>query len=219
MTKDYDLQVLRVLAPPHEESEDSQQDEDQKRPPHGGPPAPEMPSDRTPLLPATPITSKCTLQAHELAFATALINQVTAGLPAARLGLHVCRGNWTRDETVALAGDYRPLLPVFERLSVGTLLLELCTPRAGDLAILKMLPSTVRLGVGVVNQKQDRIETVTEIVGRARRAIDLVGPERVVLTPDCGFATFADNPVASPVVAEAKLRAIVDAAVVLRTGR
>jgi 5-methyltetrahydropteroyltriglutamate--homocysteine methyltransferase len=155
---------------------------------------------------------------HELAFATDLVNRVTAGLPTARLGLHVCRGNWTRDETVALAGDYRPLLPVFERLTVGTLLLELCTPRAGDLTILKMLPSTVRVGVGVVNQKQSRIETVAEIVGRARRAIDLVGPERVVLTPDCGFATFADNPVASPAVAEAKLRAIVDAAAVLRTG-
>ena len=33
-----------------------------------------------------------------------------AGLPAERLGLHVCRGNWTKDETAALAGDYRPLL-------------------------------------------------------------------------------------------------------------
>jgi 5-methyltetrahydropteroyltriglutamate--homocysteine methyltransferase len=156
--------------------------------------------------------------AHELSFATDLINRVTAGLPAARLAVHVCRGNWTRDETVALAGDYRPLLPVFERLAVGTLLLELCTPRAGDVEILKALPPTVRLGVGVVNQKQERIESVLDIVRRARRAIDLVGPARVVLTPDCGFATFADNPVASAAVAEAKLRAIADAAAALRAG-
>ena len=156
--------------------------------------------------------------AHELAFATDLINRVT---PACRrLGWRSTSAGATgrRDETVALAGDYRPLLPVFERLTVGMLLLELCTPRAGDLAILKTLPSTIRLGVGVVNQKHDRIETVTEILARARRAIDLVGPERVALTPDCGFATFADNPVASPVVAEAKLRAIVDAAAALRAG-
>jgi 5-methyltetrahydropteroyltriglutamate--homocysteine methyltransferase len=153
---------------------------------------------------------------HELAFATDLINQVTVGLPAARLALHVCRGNWTRDEAVALAGDYRRLLPVFERLTVGTLLLELCTPRAGDVGVLKALPSTVRLGVGVVNQKEERIESVPEILERARRAIELVGPERVILTPDCGFATFADNPVASPSVAEAKLRAIVESAAALR---
>jgi 5-methyltetrahydropteroyltriglutamate--homocysteine methyltransferase len=60
--------------------------------------------------------------------------------------------------------------------------------------------------VGVVNQKQERVEPVAEIVERAR----------VLLTPDCGFATFADNPVASTRVAEAKLRAIVEAAAELR---
>jgi len=156
---------------------------------------------------------------RELAFATDLVNRVVAGLPPSRLALHVCRGNWTRDETVALAGDYRPLLPVFERLAVGTLFLELCTPRAGDPGVLKALPPTVRLGVGVVNQKQERIESVDEIVARARRVVDLVGAERVLLTPDCGFATFADNPVASAAVAEAKLRAIAEAARILRAGR
>jgi 5-methyltetrahydropteroyltriglutamate--homocysteine methyltransferase len=154
--------------------------------------------------------------AHELQFPTDLINGLTSGLPADRLALHVCRGNWTRDETVALAGDYRPLLPVFEHIRVGTLFLELCTPRAGDVGILKALPSTVRLGVGIVNQKEERIESVPDILQRARRAIDLVGPERVVLTPHCGFATFADNQLATPTVAEAKLRAIVEAAAALK---
>jgi len=70
----------------------------------------------------------------------------------------------------------------------------------------------------VVNQKQERVEPVAAIVAHARRAIDLVGAERVLLTPDCGFATFADNSVASARVAEAKLRAIVEAAAELRRG-
>jgi 5-methyltetrahydropteroyltriglutamate--homocysteine methyltransferase len=155
---------------------------------------------------------------HELAFAAELVNRVTAGLPIARIGLHVCRGNWTRDEAAALSGDYRPLVSLFQRLSVGTLLLEMATPRAGDITVLKDLPAAVRLGVGVVNQKQEDVEPVAEIIARARRAIALVGPERVLLTPDCGFATFADNPVASARVAEAKLRAIVEAAAELRKG-
>ncbi len=156
--------------------------------------------------------------ASELRFATELVNQVTAGLPRERLVLHVCRGNWTRDEGAALSGDYRPLLGVFQRLAVGTLMLETSTPRAGDLAVLKDLPATVRLGVGVVNQKREDVEPVADIVARARRAIDLVGADRVLLTPDCGFATFADNPVASARVAEAKLHAIVEAAAELRRG-
>ncbi len=151
----------------------------------------------------------------ELAFAQALIAEVVAGLPPSRLALHVCRGNWTRDERAALAGDYRPLLPLLAAVGVGTLFLELCTPRAGEIDVLKDLPARCRIGVGVVNQKLERVETPEEIVARARRAVELFGADRVLLTPDCGFATFADSPVASARVAEDKLRAIARAAAIL----
>jgi 5-methyltetrahydropteroyltriglutamate--homocysteine methyltransferase len=156
--------------------------------------------------------------ARELDFARELINAVARGVPRERLALHVCRGNWTRDEQAALAGDYAALVPTLAALDVGTLLLETCTPRAGELEVLRALPADRRIGVGVVNQKLDRIEPVEEIVARGRRAVDLFGVERVLLTPDCGFATFADNPVASAEVAEAKLGAIARAAEILRRG-
>jgi len=155
---------------------------------------------------------------RELALAERLVNQVVAGLPRARLGLHICRGNWTRNEEAALAGDYRPLVSLLSRVDVGTLFLELCTPRAGELDVLADLPRDVRIGVGVVNQKHERIETVEEIAARARRAVELFGADRVLLTPDCGFATFADNPVASARVAEDKLTAIAAAAELVRRG-
>ena len=155
---------------------------------------------------------------RELAFATQLINGVVAGLPPERLGLHICRGNWTRDERAALAGDYRLLLPVLQQVEVGSLFLELCTPRAGEIDVLKELSVERRIGVGVVNQKLDRVEPVEEIAARARRAIEIFGPERVLLTPDCGFATFADSPVTSAAVAEAKLSGVVQAARLLRRG-
>jgi 5-methyltetrahydropteroyltriglutamate--homocysteine methyltransferase len=154
----------------------------------------------------------------ELGFARALLEQTLHGLPRERLGVHVCRGNWTRDEGAALAGDYRPLAPLLASLPVGTLFLEMCTPRAGELDVLRDLPPAMRIGVGVVNQKHERVEPVDEIVARARRAIDCFGADRVLLTPDCGFATFADSPVASPRIAEAKLRAIVEAATIVRRG-
>jgi 5-methyltetrahydropteroyltriglutamate--homocysteine methyltransferase len=155
---------------------------------------------------------------RELSLAERLVNQVVANLPRNRLGLHVCRGNWTRNEEAALAGDYRPLVPLLSRVHVGTLFLELCTPRAGEMDVLADLPRDLRIGVGVVNQKHDRIEPAEEIAARARRAVELFGAERVLLTPDCGFATFADNPVASARVAEDKLRAIVEAAELVRRG-
>jgi 5-methyltetrahydropteroyltriglutamate--homocysteine methyltransferase len=152
----------------------------------------------------------------ELDFAGRLLRAVTEGLPRERLALHVCRGNWSRDESVALTGPYSPLMPLFKSLQVGTFFLEMATPRAGELAPLHDLPEDCRIGVGVVNQKLDRVETVGEVLQRAEAAIAVFGPRRVLLNPDCGFATFADNPIASAHTAEAKLATITRAARVLR---
>lgn len=152
----------------------------------------------------------------ELELAASLLQRVLSGFPRDRLALHVCRGNWSKDERVALAGDYRPLLPLFQQVPVGTFFLELCTPRAGEMEVLRELPPESRIGVGVVNQKHDRIETPEEVAVAARRAIDLFGAQRVLFNPDCGFATFADNPVASAATAEAKLRSISEAAQAMR---
>jgi len=154
--------------------------------------------------------------ADELKFARELLQAVLKGLPRERTAIHVCRGNWSRDESVALSGPYTPLVPLFAELPVGTYVLELATPRAGELAPLAALPREARIGVGVVNQKLDRVEPIEEVLARAEAAAREFGPERVLLNPDCGFATFADNPVASASVAEAKLRAIAEAARVLR---
>lgn len=152
----------------------------------------------------------------ELAFARDLVNAVTEGFPLERLALHMCRGNWTADESAALAGDYRPLASTLSAMRVGTLLLELCTPRAGEMEILKSLPEHFRIGVGACNQKHAHVESVDSIMAHAERAIKLFGAERVLLTPDCGFATFADNPVNSDATAEAKLAALAQAAQRLR---
>ena len=47
-----------------------------------------------------------------------------------------------------------------------------------------------------------------------RHAVDLFGRDRVLVTTDCGFATFSDNPVCTAPLAEQKLAAM--SAAVLR---
>jgi len=153
---------------------------------------------------------------HELAFARELINQVVADVPLHRTDIHVCRGNWTRDESAALSGDYRPLVPKLKALNVGNYLLELCTPRAGEMEALKDLPQDRRVGIGLVNPKTEIVESLEEIIAKAKKAADLFGADRIFLNPDCGFATFADNPVCSSRLAEAKLSALARAAEILR---
>lgn len=145
---------------------------------------------------------------HELGFARELLNAVLDGFPRERTALHVCRGNWTPDESVALAGSYAPLVDTLAQVKVGAYLLEMCTPRAGEIEILKALPQDARIGVGVVNQKDPNTEAVDAIAARIEEAISLFGRERVLLHPDCGFATFADNPICCAGTAQDKLSAI-----------
>ncbi|HEY3782256.1 MAG TPA: cobalamin-independent methionine synthase II family protein [Fimbriimonadaceae bacterium] len=149
--------------------------------------------------------------AEELAFAVDLINRVVTGLQT-RVGLHVCRGNWSRDETTLLKGSYAPLKGYFEELNVDQLVLEYATPRAGDL----MPFGSKELGLGAVNPRSDEVETPEEIVARVEEAMESVPKDRIFLNPDCGFGTFAARPMNDLPVVEAKLGSLVEAAQRLR---
>lgn len=154
--------------------------------------------------------------AQELAFALDLWRRVTDGLPREHLALHVCRGNWSADESVALSGPYTPLLETFSQSPFGTLFLEMATPRAGALEDLSGLPSWMRLGIGLVNQKLDQPESVPMLLGRIRRAAQLFGPHRILLNPDCGFATFATCPLASREAAMRRMQILTECAQTVR---
>jgi len=146
---------------------------------------------------------------EELAFAESILTRCLAGFPRERLAMHVCRGNWSRDESVALSGDYEPLMGLFAKVPVGTLLLEFSTPRAGELKVLKSLPKETRLGLGLVNPKTMEIEPDMVIMKRVEEAFALFGQDRIAaIHPDCGFATFADHPLASLDIATRKLETL-----------
>lgn len=154
--------------------------------------------------------------AEELAFATELINRVVAGMQGTRIGLHICRGNWSTQESVLLHGSYEPLLPYLARLQVDQLVLEYATPRAGDLAVLGAHPWGKELGLGVVNPRTEEVETPDAIVARVREALRFLPPQAIFLNPDCGFGTFATRPMNTPERAECKLAAMAAAARQLR---
>lgn len=148
---------------------------------------------------------------EELEFAKSLLDELTEGLPKERLALHVCRGNWTTDESAALTGDYAPFVELFASLNVGMLSMELATPRAGDIRALEGIRDDQRICVGVLNQKLQELEPVEAVEERIERALDTFGADRVVFSTDCGFATFADNPIVAANLAEQQLALIVQA--------
>jgi 5-methyltetrahydropteroyltriglutamate--homocysteine methyltransferase len=157
--------------------------------------------------------------AEELEFAVDLINRVVAGLDGVRIGLHVCRGNWSQKEQILLKGSYHPLAPYLARLNVRQLVLEFATPRAGELRALLGVREIIErkeLGLGVVNPRTPETEPVKAILERVEEALQYLPPERIFLNPDCGFGTFSSRPMNSVEEAIRKLEALAQASAVLR---
>lgn len=155
----------------------------------------------------------------ELRFAVSLINRVVACLEGVRTGIHICRGNWSQQESTLLNGSYSPLLPFLEQMHVQQFVLEYATPRAGELAALHSSEQFCRqkeLGLGVVNPRTAAIESVDAIVARVKEALAYLPAERIFLNPDCGFGTFASRPMNSWDIAKQKLIAMASAATYLR---
>lgn len=150
--------------------------------------------------------------AEELEFAVSLINAVVTGVDGLRLGLHVCRGNWSRDESTLLSGGYQALRPYLDRLQITQLVLEYATDRAGVLVAFE----NKELGLGVVNPRTEQVETPAQVRRVIEKALALYPAERLFLNPDCGFGTFSNRPMNTREIASAKVAAMTAAARDLR---
>ena len=152
----------------------------------------------------------------ELEFAVRLMNETVAGIDGVKFGVHVCRGNWSRKEEVLLKGNYGPLLPYLMQMNIDQLVLEMATPRAGELDVFKEYANEKELGLGVVNPRTDDIESPEMIVQRVKEVLRYFEPSKIYLNPDCGFGTFAERCVNTPETAYRKLKSIGEAAEMLR---
>ncbi len=145
------------------------------------------------------------------------MNKVVAGFEdKVRLGVHICRGNWSKREDVLLSGSYAPLIDTLQAMNVRQMVLEFATPRAGDLSIVGNALSAREIGLGVVNPRTDEAEPPAQIVARCREALQFWRPDQVFLNPDCGFGCFANRCVNEEEVAFEKLKSMVAAARELR---
>jgi 5-methyltetrahydropteroyltriglutamate--homocysteine methyltransferase len=123
--------------------------------------------------------------------ALSAIHRVVEGLQA-ELHLHCCHSVYKRQKDVA--GDYKPILPRLREAKVDRINLEFAYPGTGDVSDLQLLPEHLGVGVGVVDVRGERLQSVEEIEALATAAARIVAPERIALNPDCGFAPDAGEP-------------------------
>jgi 5-methyltetrahydropteroyltriglutamate--homocysteine methyltransferase len=71
---------------------------------------------------------------------------------------------------------------------VDRLNLEFAYQGTGEVSDLDLLPERMSVGMGVVDVRGARIQTVDEIAAIAAAGAERISPERIGLNPDCGFA-------------------------------
>jgi 5-methyltetrahydropteroyltriglutamate--homocysteine methyltransferase len=130
------------------------------------------------------------------------INQVLGGVRGEK-AVHLCFGNYG-GQTIQ-KGFFRELLPFFNALECNHLVLEFARRGYEELDVFRDLAPGVALGVGVIDIKDNEVETPGIIARRIENAVKILGAERIRwVHPDCGLWMLHRS------VADRKMHALVE---------
>ena len=137
------------------------------------------------------------------------LNAATANIPADRMRMHVCWGNYEGPHDCDI--DLVKVLPAILKARPSMILFEAANPRHDhEWAVWKeaKLPDDKILAPGLIDTCSNYVEHPELIAQRIGRFADFVGPDRVIASTDCGFGTFAGYGKIDPAVTWKKLRAL-----------
>jgi 5-methyltetrahydropteroyltriglutamate--homocysteine methyltransferase len=141
------------------------------------------------------------------------LNHALAGVPADRVRLHVCWGNYEGSHVHDL--DCRKIFPIVIKAKPAALLIEGANPRhEHEWEVWKTikLPEDKVLVPGVIGSNTNYVEHPELVAQRLERYANVVGRERVIAGTDCGFGTFAGFGAVFPPFCWMKLQSLVEGA-------
>ena len=142
-----------------------------------------------------------------------VLNYALANIPADRLRLHLCWGNYEGPHHCDV-----PLKDIIETVFLAKpsgLSFEAANPRHGhEWTVFKdvKLPDGKVLIPGVIESKTNFIEHPELIAQRIGRYANLVGRENVVAGSDCGYGTWVGQAAVDPRIVWAKLASLAEGA-------
>ncbi len=111
-------------------------------------------------------------------------NRLVDGVRA-KIALHVCYGNYQLQRL--FTGEYADLFPAILETRADQLSFEFAVSEGAGLELLKRFPTCKEIVAGVVDVKDESIETAEKVAARIRRILEYVRPERLWVSPDCGM--------------------------------
>jgi len=139
---------------------------------------------------------------EDAAFAAKAINRVFSKTKSEK-AVHLCFGNYG-GQTVQ-KGTYAYLLEFLNSLECDHVVLEMARRPKEEHDMLKDIKDKIGLGVGVIDIKDNQVESPEVVAKRIEDIAQRVGPERIkYVHPDCGFWMLPRS------VADAKMRSLVE---------
>ena len=137
------------------------------------------------------------------------LNAATANIPAEKLRMHICWGNYEgpHDHDIAL----EKVIGIILKARPSQLLFEAANPRhEHEWTVWRDagLPDDKVLVPGLIDSCSNYVEHPELIAQRIERFASFVGADRVIAGTDCGFGTFAGYGKIDPAVTWKKLRAL-----------
>jgi len=129
-----------------------------------------------------------------------------------KIGVHSCPGG-DHDSTHSADISYADLLPLLFELNAGNFYLEYAgekDKRSVLASIKENIRPFQRVFIGVTNVLDPRVETPEEIRDIILEAAEMISPEQLGTTDDCGFSPFADDVSTSRDTAFAKIKSRIE---------
>jgi 5-methyltetrahydropteroyltriglutamate--homocysteine methyltransferase len=141
------------------------------------------------------------------------LNRAVAGIPAERMRIHVCWGNYEgpHDHDIALT----KILEIVLKAKPAAILFEAANPRHRHEWVVwrdAAIPEDKILVPGCIDSTSNYVEHPELVAQQICQYADIVGRDRVMAGTDCGFGTFVGTGRVVPDIAYKKLAALVDGA-------
>lgn len=139
---------------------------------------------------------------QDSSWAAEAVNHVLDGILNEK-AVHICFGNYGGQ--TQLRGFWQDLMPFLNSLKVDHLVLEFARRNFDELQVFSELDPRIGLGIGIVDIKDNEVETAELIASRIEHIVKTIGPDRLrYINPDCGLWMLHRS------VADRKMRALVE---------
>lgn len=111
-------------------------------------------------------------------------NKLVNGVEA-KIAVHVCYGNYQLKKL--FKGQYAELFPALLDVQASQLCMEFAVSDGVGLELFKQYRTDKEVAVGVIDVKDENVETPEVVAKRIRKALEFVPAEKMYIVPDCGM--------------------------------